>query len=182
MGIRNRGHGFVCCGRSCGTRGASSLWSPTWQSLIPSRHIINHNHKWYLYLVFAYLDASWAAYIISRAVYSASWGVYVLSFSQVCPLRYPVGSRIPIKSSLIACQILSLSATIPPLVSTIRFVYRSHSNLLQFARCLPNLAFAEAKYLILDRTPDVPAQDNHVPITHQNSPPPSTPQELFVHF
>ena len=68
-------------------------WSFKWLTLTPSRYIIDHNHKWFVYLVFTYLDASWAAYIISGAMKSASGNMYVyglysgnvyeLSFGQV---------------------------------------------------------------------------------------------------
>ena len=58
-------------------------WSFERLTLTLSRYIIDHNHKWFIYFVFAYLDASWAAYIISGAVRSASDNVYEMSFGQV---------------------------------------------------------------------------------------------------
>lgn len=62
---------------------------PDWlyPNLTPLRYSLNHNHKWCLYLVFAYLDGGWASQVISSAI-SATGKGYVLSYGQVwSPLR-----------------------------------------------------------------------------------------------
>jgi len=55
---------------------------PRLANLTPSRCVIDRNHKWYIYCLFAYLDISWAQRIVSLAIL-ASQGEYVLSYGQV---------------------------------------------------------------------------------------------------
>ena len=66
--------------------------SRLYQNLILARRALG-NHRWYIYLVFVYLDASWAYNVIGSAI-SASEG-YMLSHGQVRPPLSPVDSRIP---------------------------------------------------------------------------------------
>ena len=52
------------------------------------RCAIDHNHKWFVYIIFGYFDISWAYKLIDVSVY-ANWEGYVLSYGQVrLPLRF----------------------------------------------------------------------------------------------
>ena len=64
------------------------------ESHSPSRFVVDRNHKWYTYSLFAYLDITWAYLVITSTVFATLEG-YVLSYGQVWLPLCAVDDRIP---------------------------------------------------------------------------------------
>lgn len=104
---------------------------------------LSSNHKWFIYILFTYLDVSWAIEVIVSSV-SASSTTYLLSYGQV----------------------LSLFAAVPPFVLTVKFIYSSRWDLVRFIRHFSRLLLIEMVYLMTGKELDPLAQDNQLPLTH----------------
>ena len=61
-------------------------------SLTLSRCAIDHNHKWFVYILFGYYDFSWAYKLILVSLSATEEG-YVLSYGQVWLPLFAFGGR-----------------------------------------------------------------------------------------
>ena len=144
--IRKEHPGCVYCGHGRSVHGAfPSTYVSNCPNLTPSRCTIDRNHKWCIYYLFAFLDASWAFQVLYSAVVMTGYG-YVLSYGQVRILLCAVYHRMPIK--YLPVQLLSALFVVPTLISTAKFIYSCRLDLLHLLRRLPRLCLAEAWYLL----------------------------------
>ncbi|KAF9785399.1 hypothetical protein BJ322DRAFT_827653 [Thelephora terrestris] len=110
---------------------------------------IDGNHKWFLYLLFAYIDIGWA-FNVMVWVFDSYVDGYILSYGQV----------------------LSVFSAIPPFLLTIEFLYSSRWDLFRFAQSFPRRFWVELVYLATGRKLDRPARNpDHLPLASISSVP-----------
>ena len=155
-------------------------WVPSRSNLTPSRCIIDRNHKWCIYSLFAYFDICWALNVIALSIL-LSENRYVLSYGQVQTSLCVVYHRMFIEYSPV--QLLSAFLAVPTLVSTAKLVHFHRSNLSHFVDRFPWLCLAEARYLLTGKDPGSTVQDRHLPFnitSHPEEPVLGKPRDQIV--
>ena len=125
-----------------------------------SRYVIDHNYKWFVYMLFGYLDISWACWLLVLSI-AFTWEEYTMSYGQVWPSLCVFGRQMLTKH--LPLKVSAILAVVPTFCVTIGFIYSHRRDILDSLRRLPNRCSVGAQRWLTRKKPDLPAQDHHLP-------------------